>query len=203
MFEKLVVVDVKDHLLGRVASIIAKELLNGQKVVCVRCEELCISGSLYRNKLKWGYYKQKRDNRKPARGPFHQRAPSKMLFKAVRGMVPHKTARGQAAMDRLKVYEGVPHPFDKMKKKVIPDALRLLRLKPNRKYCRIGDLANQVGWKHDDLIKRLEAKRKTKAATYYNTKKELGKIKKQAMANAAEALAEVAEPLAKMGYPVA
>eukprot|EP00457_Paulinella_chromatophora_P013787 gb/GEZN01014131.1/.p1 GENE.gb/GEZN01014131.1/~~gb/GEZN01014131.1/.p1 ORF type:complete len:127 (+),score=34.92 gb/GEZN01014131.1/:499-879(+) len=126
-----------------------------------------------------------------------------MLFKAVRGMVPHKTARGQAAMDRLKVYEGVPHPFDKMKKKVIPDALRLLRLKPNRKYCRIGDLANQVGWKHDDLIKRLEAKRKTKAATYYNTKKELGKIKKQAMANAAEALAEVAEPLAKMGYPVA
>eukprot|EP00808_Paulinella_micropora_P022232 g19982.t1 len=215
MFEKVVLLDLKDHLVGRVASIIAKELMNGQKIVCVRCEELCISGSLYRNKLKWGYYRQKRDNRKPSRGPFHQRAPSKMLFKAVRGMIPHKTARGQASLERLKVFEGVPHPFDKMKKKVIPDAMRVLRLnvipdamrvlrlKPGRKYCRLGDLAAQVGWKHDDLIKRLEAKRKTKAETYYNNKKELNKIKKQAIANAAEALTEVAEPLAKMGYPVA
>jgi len=34
MFEKLVVVDCRGHLMGRLASILAKELLNGQKVVC-------------------------------------------------------------------------------------------------------------------------------------------------------------------------
>lgn len=34
------VVDAKGHLLGRLASILAKEILNGQKVVVVRCEAL-------------------------------------------------------------------------------------------------------------------------------------------------------------------
>ena len=35
MFEKTIVVDCKGHLLGRVASVVAKELLNGQHVVSV------------------------------------------------------------------------------------------------------------------------------------------------------------------------
>lgn len=45
MFDaKEVVIDGRGHLLGRLASIVAKELLNGQKVAVVRCEELMISG---------------------------------------------------------------------------------------------------------------------------------------------------------------
>lgn len=45
MFEAPVVVDGRGHLLGRLASVVAKELLSGQKVVVVRCEEITISGS--------------------------------------------------------------------------------------------------------------------------------------------------------------
>ena len=45
-----VVVDGKGHLLGRLASIVAKQLLNGQKVVVVRCEALNISGEFFRAK---------------------------------------------------------------------------------------------------------------------------------------------------------
>ena len=45
MFEKEVIVDCRGHLVGRLASVIAKELLNGQRVVLVRTEELNISGS--------------------------------------------------------------------------------------------------------------------------------------------------------------
>ena len=45
MFEKEVVIDCRGHIMGRLASVIAKELLCGQKVVCVRCEELNITGS--------------------------------------------------------------------------------------------------------------------------------------------------------------
>ncbi|KAG0743574.1 hypothetical protein G6F23_005920 [Rhizopus arrhizus] len=51
-FEKVVVIDGKGHLLGRLASIIAKQALNGQKVVVVRCEELNVSGEFFRNKRK-------------------------------------------------------------------------------------------------------------------------------------------------------
>lgn len=70
-------------------------------------------------------------------GPFHHRAPSKILFKAIRGMIPHKTARGAAAIERLKLFEGVPPPYDRKKRMVVPAALRVLRLKPGRKYCTV------------------------------------------------------------------
>ncbi|KAG0086138.1 60S ribosomal protein L16B, partial [Podila epicladia] len=49
-FEKVVVIDGKGHLLGRLASIVAKQALTGQRVVVVRCEELNVSGSFFRNK---------------------------------------------------------------------------------------------------------------------------------------------------------
>jgi hypothetical protein len=37
--------DGRDHLLGRLASVVAKELLSGQSIVIVRCDEVAISGS--------------------------------------------------------------------------------------------------------------------------------------------------------------
>lgn len=49
-FEPVIVIDGKGHLLGRLASIVAKQLLNGQKVVVVRCEALNISGEFFRAK---------------------------------------------------------------------------------------------------------------------------------------------------------
>ena len=87
-------------------------------------------------------------------GPFHFRAPSRIFYKAVRGMIPHKTARGAAALERLKVFEGVPPPYDKQKKMVVPQALRVLRLQPGRKYCTVGRLSHEVGWKYQDVVAR-------------------------------------------------
>lgn len=51
----------------------------------------------------------------------------------VLGMVPHKTSRGAEAMERLKVFEGIPPPYDKQKRMVVPSALRANRLNPSRK----------------------------------------------------------------------
>jgi len=99
-------------------------------------------------------------------------------------MMNHKKQRGQAAMDRLKVFEGIPHPFDKLKRQVIPQALRVLRLKPGRKFCRLGDLSHNVGWGHNELIARLEEKRKTKSEAFYGRKKQLTKLRKQATTTA-------------------
>lgn len=41
----ITVIDGKGHLLGRLASIVAKQILSGKKIVVVRCEEILISGS--------------------------------------------------------------------------------------------------------------------------------------------------------------
>merc|ERR1711916_28695 len=112
------VVDGRGHLLGRLASVIAKELLNGQKVVVTRCEEIEVTGVFVRNKCKFLRYLRKRMNTNPVRGHVHFRSPSKMLYRVVRGMVPHKLPRGKAAMGRLTVFDGMPSPYDKMKKMV-------------------------------------------------------------------------------------
>jgi large subunit ribosomal protein L13Ae len=40
-----VVIDGKGHLLGRLASVCAKQLLNGKRIVIVRAEQLVVSGS--------------------------------------------------------------------------------------------------------------------------------------------------------------
>ncbi len=40
-----IVIDGKGHLLGRLASIVAKQLLEGKKIVVVRTEAIVISGS--------------------------------------------------------------------------------------------------------------------------------------------------------------
>ncbi|XP_047193553.1 60S ribosomal protein L13a isoform X3 [Scophthalmus maximus] len=103
------------------------------KVVVVRCEGINISGNFYRNKLKYLSFLRKRMNTNPSRGPYHFRAPSRIFWRTVRGMLPHKTKRGQAALDRLKVFDGIPPPYDKRKRMVVPAALKIVRLKPTRK----------------------------------------------------------------------
>lgn len=48
-------------------------------------------------------------------------------------MLPHKTKRGAEALKRLKVFDGIPPPYDKKKRVVVPTALRILKLKPGRR----------------------------------------------------------------------
>jgi len=198
MFEKVVVIDCKNHLLGRLASIIAKELLCGQRVVCVRCEDINISGSFYRNKLKFLDKLRKRTNTNPAHGPFHFRAPARIFYRCIRGMIPHKTHRGKCAMERLKCFEGIPPPYDKMKKQVCPDAFRVTRLKPGRRFCVLGRISHEIGWKQQEVVARLEAKRKAEAQVYFDAKKaETAKLTK---AKEATADGPYAATLAKFGY---
>ncbi|KAJ3339212.1 60S ribosomal protein L13A [Gonapodya sp. JEL0774] len=195
---KPVVVDAKGHLLGRLASIVAKQLLNGQSIVLVRCEDINMSGSFFRNKLKYLSFLNKQAVSKGERGPFHLRSPSKIFWRTVRGMVPHKTARGAAALDRLKVFEGVPPPYDKVHRMVIPAALRVLRLKPGRKYTVLKRLSTEMGWKYQGIVEQLEEKRKARGKVVYDKKKE----KKAAVARVEKTgdVAEIKSKLAEFGY---
>ncbi|KAL1162145.1 hypothetical protein V6Z11_A07G182300 [Gossypium hirsutum] len=197
---KKVVVDARHHMLGRLASIVAKELLNGQKVVVVRCEEICMSGGLVRQKMKYMRFLRKRTNTKPSHGPIHFRAPAKIFWRTVRGMLPHKTKRGAAALARLKAYEGIPAPFDKIKRMVIPDALKVLRLQKGHKHCLLGRLSSEVGWNHYDTIRELEKKRKERAQVAYERKKQLNKLRVKAEKTAEEKLGSQLDVLDPVKY---
>jgi large subunit ribosomal protein L13Ae len=201
MFEKRVVVDCRGHLLGRLASVVAKELLAGQRVICVRTEEINVSGSLYRNKLKYAEFKNKKSNTKPWRSSqIHYRSPSKMLWRCIRGMLPHKTARGAAALRHLKVFEGVPPPFDKIRRQIVPAALRVTRLKPGRRFCSLGRLAKEFGWSYGDVVSKLEEKRKVKSLAYFRRQKAAAGLRAQAIKAASSKTAALNKELHTMGF---
>lgn len=77
-------------------------------------------------------------------------------------------------------------------------ALRVLRLKPGRKYTTLGKLSASVGWKYDSIVSTLEDKRKARAAEYYA--KKLVAAKKLTAAKASVAESEASQKLAALGY---
>ena len=80
----------------------------------------------------------------------------------------------------FQVFDGIPTPYDKQKRMVVPSALRVLKLKPGRKYCKIGRLSHETGWKYKPVIDALEEKRKAKDKVYYAAKMKALRLKRQA-----------------------
>uniref|UniRef100_A0A8C5KNG5 60S ribosomal protein L13a n=1 Tax=Jaculus jaculus TaxID=51337 RepID=A0A8C5KNG5_JACJA len=74
---QVLVLDGRGHLLGRLAAIMAKQVLLGRKLVLLGCKGMSISGNFYRNKLKYLAFLQKRMNTNPSHGPYPFRAPQK------------------------------------------------------------------------------------------------------------------------------
>ncbi|KAI6191640.1 50S ribosomal protein L13, protein [Aphelenchoides bicaudatus] len=197
---KPIVIDGKGHLLGRLATVLAKQLLLGQKIVVVRCEEINISGNFHRQKLKFLSFLNKRCNVKPSRGPFHKRAPCKILYRTVRGMIPHKTARGMQALKNLKSFDGIPQPYDVKQRHVLPSALRHVALKTRRKYCTVGRLSHEVGWQYQGVVAKLEEKRKVRSAAFYEKKKSDLKLKTKATQNVAKSVEKFDKVLKQYGH---
>ena len=82
-------------ILGRMASVVAKKLLNGEKVIIVNAEKAVISG---KKRSKIAEAKEFLEVGAPKRGPFHYRRPDKILRKTVRGMLPFKQPKGKNAV---------------------------------------------------------------------------------------------------------
>ncbi|CAD7680150.1 unnamed protein product [Nyctereutes procyonoides] len=162
----VLVLSGRGHLLGCLAAIVAKQVLLGWKVVVVHYEGINISGNFYRNKLKYLAFLCKRMNTNPSCGPYCFQAPSR-----------------QAALVRLKVFDGIPPPYENKKQMVVPAALKVVRLKPTRKFAYLGRLAHKVGWKYQAVTATLEENRKEKAKIHYWKKQQLMRLRKQAKKN--------------------
>lgn len=133
-------------------------------------------------------------------------------------MLPHKTERGKQALRRLKAYEGIPPPYDRRKRVVVPGALRVICLKPGRKvllfnyivdiifkfflfqFCHVGRLSHEVGWKYQGVVRALETKRKVKAVLAIRKRDKLKKITKQASVKVAKQVAPFTTLINNYGY---
>lgn len=198
---EIITVDLKDHVLGRAAAIVAKQLLLGKRITAVRCDELNIAGSEIRNKIKYLLYLRKKKLTNPCKGPFHHRSPSDLFTRVVRSMLPRYTKRGQQALRRLVAYEGVPVNVSRTGARVvIPKAMRKNRLGAERPFTIVGEMCKHIGWKYQPVVKKLEEARKAKAARRFNSQAKLRAAWKKAQKDAvAKMPARHAATLKKFG----
>lgn len=146
MSSEHIVIDASNHILGRLASFVAKKLLEGYRVSVVNAERAVISCTSrkavvreWKEFLEVGQYRM---------GPFHPRRPDRIFRKAVRGMLPRRTDRGRKAYRRLKTYIGVPEDLSNVEKLQVPEA------KADKLRCRVitlGELAKEIGWRGEPV----------------------------------------------------
>ncbi|XP_047590072.1 60S ribosomal protein L13a-like [Lutra lutra] len=196
------VLDGQGHLLGHLEAIMAKQVFLSQKAVVMHYKGINISGNFYRNKLKYLAFLHKHMNTSPSHGPHHFRAPSRVFWQTVQGLLPHRTQRGQAALGLLKVFGGIPPPYDRKKKMVLPATLTAVHMKPTGKLVFLGRLAHKVGWKYQAVAATLEEKRKEKAKTRYQKKKPLMRLQIQTKKNVERKTDKYSEDLKIHGFLV-
>lgn len=132
-------INAEGCIAGRLASIVAKELLKGNSIYIVNAEKAIISGDQKHNIRK---YKEKVDRGDPYHGPFYPKRPDMMIKRFVRGMLPKKP-RGKEALKNLKVFLSVPPELEGKDFSRPEEARNEL----TGKYMELGELAVKVGAK--------------------------------------------------------
>ena len=101
----MIVYDAENQILGRLSSVVAKKLIEGENVTVVNVEKAVLSGN---KKSNVDHYMQRVKRGDPIKGPFFPRTPVGIFRRAVRGMLPWKKSSGKDAYKRLKAYVDVP-----------------------------------------------------------------------------------------------
>jgi len=138
-------IDASGHILGRLASIVAKKLLEGYRVYVVNVEKAVLSGE--KNRVVEGYkllFEVKTHTNPERSGIRRPRSPVNIFKRTVRGMLPMDKPRGRLAYKRLRVYVGMPPELANVKFIKYPEAM-YTRL--SGKYITVEELSRELGWR--------------------------------------------------------
>lgn len=139
--EGTIVIDATNHVVGRLASYIAKLLQSRPdvRVVVINIDRAVIVGD---RQMVVRWYMRKvsewRTHYNPEKvGPKVPRRPDKIFKRIVRDMLEYKKQKGRSALKRLRVYLSRPQDLSGEVYRV-PDAL--IRAKPLYKYITLEEL---------------------------------------------------------------
>lgn len=133
------IIDASNLVLGRMASRVAKMLLDGKRVIIVNAEECVISG---KGSSAFMRAKEFIEVGSPRFGPHHPRRPDHILRRSIRGMLPYSKPKGKSAYRRLRVYISVPEEFKGKPMETIEEASVTRLTGP---YFKLKDLARAIG----------------------------------------------------------
>ncbi len=115
------VIDANQATLGRLATSVAKYLLNGDEVHVINSEKAVVSG---KRKMIRNEYKEKREIGTYRKGPFYHRSPERIVKRSIRGMIPYQTPHGRAAYKRLRCHIGIPEDLKNEKAEIFEHAIK-------------------------------------------------------------------------------
>ena len=98
MTEKERVIDCDSKILGRLASSVAKLLLNGESITLVNAEKAAISGHESDIVPRYMQKLERQDKANPEHSPYWSRRPDLLVKRVIRGMLPYKQAKGQGCL---------------------------------------------------------------------------------------------------------
>ena len=117
-----VVIDGNNCIMGRLASLVAKQSLLGNEVVVLNSEKVFISGNKASILKKYQVMKAKGKSLK-MKGPIYPSLPDRLLKRCIRGMMKYKDGRGREAIKRIKSYTSGIGYNDFLKDYKIQDAV--------------------------------------------------------------------------------
>mgnify|MGYP001560738273 CR=1 FL=1 len=136
------IINAKDTILGRLSSYAAKQVLLGNRIDVVNCEECIVSG---KKPSILNLYIKKLHRKAPTKGPYFYRRPDMFVKRTIRGMLPFKRARGRDAFKNVKCHIGVPENL-KNENVLTIDNANLEKLH-SADYLKVKDICKAVGWK--------------------------------------------------------
>lgn len=119
----MMIINGEGHILGRLASVTSKKLLEGEEIVVLNAEKIMLTGN-----KDWAYakYKQRVDRKSISNprdlGPKYPRRPEDIFRRTVRGMLPFKKSKGKTAFKGLKAFVGVPEEYADSEIVSVPEA---------------------------------------------------------------------------------
>jgi len=101
------IIDGSGMVMGRLASYVAKQVLQGEEVTIVNCEKIIITGNKTDIKEKFEQSRRRVGTRQI--GPKVSKSPEKIFKRAIRGMISdHLRGMGKIAWRRIKCYSKIP-----------------------------------------------------------------------------------------------
>lgn len=135
----MIIIDATNIILGRLATIAAKQALLGEEITVINAEKAIVSGE---KQAVLARYREKYARGTPSTGPFIHRMPDRLVRRTIRGMLPYKTPRGEAAYKRIMCYAGVPEQFAGKETFAIDASRDKL---PNNKFVTVQDISRNLG----------------------------------------------------------
>lgn len=138
------VIDATGLIVGRLASVVAKRLLSGEKIVIINAKNAILSGKKSMHIRELHAFLEIVGRANPIYGPRHPRRPDTILRRVVRGMLPMDKEKGRKAFAALRVYTSMPPETEGAEAQSVK-GVSASKLKCP--YVTLGNISREVGWK--------------------------------------------------------